>query len=98
MSNITLSDVEKVAKLAKLSFSDQEKEVFLQQFSRIVGFVEKIGELDTEDVPPTTHAVEKFNVLRKDEEKPSLSPEVIAALAPRFEEGHIIVPKVKSHE
>jgi len=96
MADITLSDVEKVAKLAKLSFSDEEKEVFLQQFSRIVHFVEKIGELDTEKVPPTTHAVEKWNVLREDKETPSLSNEEIGRLAPRFDEGHIIVPKVKN--
>jgi len=96
MAEITLSDVEKVAKLAKLSFSDEEKEVFLQQFSRIVHFVEKIGELDTEQVPPTTHAVEKWNVLRRDEEGESLPNEEIARLAPRFEEGHIIVPRVKN--
>lgn len=96
--SITLSDVEKVATLAKLSFSETEKEVFLQQFSRIVHFVEKIGELDTEQVPPTTHAVEKWNVLRKDREGGVLSHEEMALLAPKFDEGHIIVPKVKSHE
>ncbi len=98
MADISLSDVEKVAKLAKLSFSDQEKEVFLQQFSKIVHFVEKIGELDTEQIAPMTHAVEKWNVLREDSETASLSNEEIAIIAPRFDEGHIIVPKVKTHE
>ncbi|URA11198.1 Asp-tRNA(Asn)/Glu-tRNA(Gln) amidotransferase subunit GatC [Thermospira aquatica] len=98
MADITLSDVEKVARLAKLSFSDQEKEVFLQQFSKIVHFVEKIGELDTEHIPPMTHAVEKWNVVREDKEGSSLSNEEIAGIAPRFDDGHIIVPKVKTHE
>lgn len=96
MAEITLYDVEKVARLAKLSFSEEEKEVFLHQFSRIVHFVEKIAELDTDKVSPTTHAMEKWNVFRKDEETPSLSNTEIKDLAPRFDEGYIIVPKVKN--
>ncbi|MCX7882671.1 MAG: Asp-tRNA(Asn)/Glu-tRNA(Gln) amidotransferase subunit GatC [Brevinematales bacterium] len=96
MAEITLSEVEKVARLAKLSFSDEEKEVFLSQFSKIVHFVEKIGELKTDEVSPTTHAVEKWNVVRQDKEESSLSNEEIRQLAPRFDEGHIIVPKVKN--
>lgn len=94
MANITLSDIEKTAGLAKLEFTAAEKELFTEQFSRIVGFVEKIGELDTENVPPMTHAVEKSNVTRPDEVRPSLSHADIEAVAPRFQDGHIVVNKV----
>ncbi len=97
MADITLKDVENTARLAKLEFSQEQKEVFAGQFSRIIHFVEQIGELDTESVPPTTHAVEKTNVTRPDTVQPSLGAEEIAKVAPRFAEDSIIVPKVIEH-
>lgn len=94
MAEITIGEVEKVAKLAKLDFSGEEKEKFTGQFKKIVGFIEKIGELDTENVEPTTHAVEKKNVLRKDELKPSMPNSEIEGIAPKFMDGSIVVPKI----
>lgn len=94
MANITMEDVEKVAKLAKLEFSGDEKKKFAEQFSRIIGFVDQISKLDTGNVPPTTHAVEKKNVTRPDEVKPSMPNSDIGGIAPKFSDGSIVVPKI----
>ncbi len=94
MARITPEDVRKVASLAKLEFGAGEETEFAAQFSRILDFVDQIGKLDTENVPPTTHAVEKKNVLRQDETRESLTPEEIGRIAPKFSGGAIIVPKI----
>ncbi len=97
MSHITIQDVEKTARLAKLQFSEEEKQVFAGSFNKIVGLVEQIAELNTDDVAPTTHAVEKQNVTRPDVVQPSLTIEEIEAVAPQFMENSIVVPKVIDH-
>lgn len=94
MAQITTADVEKVASLAKLEFSKEEMGKFAGQFSRIIGFVEKIGELDTGNMRPMTHAVEKQNVVRKDEVIPSMPNDEIMSIAPKSMDGSIVVPKV----
>lgn len=94
MAQITAAEVEKTAKLAKLQLSHEEAEAFAKQFGRIVGFVEKISTLDTEGIKPTTHAVEKSNVLREDAVKPSMAISEIEAVAPKSFEGSIVVPRV----
>jgi aspartyl-tRNA(Asn)/glutamyl-tRNA(Gln) amidotransferase subunit C len=94
MPKVEIKDVENVAKLAKLEFSNDEIDKFSEQFNKIVGFVEKIGELDTKDISPTTHAVEKSNVMRPDKVVPSLDTSEIEAIAPKAVDGNIIVPKV----
>lgn len=94
MAEITKQDVEKTARLAKLEFTGEQEEVFASQFSNIVKFVEQIAELDTSDVPPTTHAVEKSNVMRADEVKTSMPMQDIEKIAPQFADGNIVVPRI----
>ncbi len=94
MANISEEDVEKTAALAKLEFTGEEKKKFVEQFSKIVGFVEKISELDTKNISPMTHAVEKSNVMREDEVKPSMPLEDIEKNAPKYYDGNIVVPKI----
>lgn len=91
---ITPADVSRVAHLAKLDLTEEELSKFVPQFQKIVGFVEKISELDTGKAAPMTHAVEKRNVVREDAVKPSLPNETIGKNAPAFDEGSIIVPKI----
>lgn len=94
MPQITLQDVQKTAALAKLEFSQDELEKFTSQFSKIIGFVDKIGELNTDNIPPTTHAVEKSNVFRKDIVLDSMQNDEIGKIAPKFIDGNIVVPKI----
>ena len=94
MAHSTMEDVEKVAKIAKLEFSGDEKNKFADQVSKIIGFVDQIAGLDTENISPTTHAVEKKNVTRADEVKPSMPNDDIGGIAPKFSDGSIVVPNI----
>ncbi len=91
---ITVDDVEKIAKLAKLSFTDEEKEKFTEQLRQIISYVEKLNELDVENIPATYHVLEVKNVFRKDEAKPSMSQEKVLENAPSAKKGYFSVPKV----
>ena len=71
-----------VARLARLKLTDAEVEAMTGELSSILDHIEKIGELDLEDVAPTSHVVELENVLRPDEPRPSLPREAALAQAP----------------
>jgi aspartyl-tRNA(Asn)/glutamyl-tRNA(Gln) amidotransferase subunit C len=71
-----------VARLARLELTEAELETMAGELSGVLDHIEKIGELDLEAVPPTSHVVEVENVLRADEPRPSLPREVILASAP----------------
>lgn len=71
-----------VARLARLRLTDDEVERMTGELSTILDHIEKIGELDLEEVAPTAHVVELENVLRADEPRPSLPRERALAQAP----------------
>jgi aspartyl-tRNA(Asn)/glutamyl-tRNA(Gln) amidotransferase subunit C len=71
-----------VARLARLDLSDAEVERMSAELSHVLDHIEKIGELDLEGVPPTSHVIDVVNALRADEPEPSLPREVILAAAP----------------
>lgn len=81
-----------VARLARLELSDEEVERMSGELSTILDHIEKIGELDLDDVPPTSHVVEVGNTLRPDEPYPSLPREVALAAAPAVADGGFRVP------
>lgn len=95
---ITIEDVEKIAKLAKLAFSEEEKRKFTKQLAEIISYVEKLNELDTTDVLPTYHVLELNNVYREDVKKESLAPEQATANAPNKMDNFFSVPKVISKD
>jgi len=92
--SITLKDVEHVANLARLELSDGEKEQFTDQLNAILKYAEKLNSLDTEGVQPTSHVLPITNVMREDEQKPSLPIEKVLLNAPDEEDGQIKVPAV----
>ncbi|MEJ5285232.1 MAG: Asp-tRNA(Asn)/Glu-tRNA(Gln) amidotransferase subunit GatC [Brevinematia bacterium] len=94
MSVISIEDVKKIASLAKLEFSDDELKDFSEQFKKIVGFVEKISELNTTGIEPMVYPMENKNITREDIVKPSMPNEEIEKNAPEFNNGSIIVPKI----
>ncbi len=81
-----------VARLARLELSEDEVGHMSQELSNILGHIEKIGELDLEGVPPTTHVVEVPSALRPDEPEPSLPRDVALAAAPAVADGGFLVP------
>jgi aspartyl-tRNA(Asn)/glutamyl-tRNA(Gln) amidotransferase subunit C len=87
-------DVEHVARLARLALSDDEKERMRQQLDRILGYIAKLNELDTEGVEPTSHAIRMVNVMREDEVRQSLPPEAMLANAPERAGELFRVPRI----
>jgi aspartyl-tRNA(Asn)/glutamyl-tRNA(Gln) amidotransferase subunit C len=81
-----------VARLARLRLSDDEVERVSSELSTILDHIEKIGELELDDVEPTSHVVEVENVLRADEPRPSWPRERILEQAPDAAEGGFRVP------
>ena len=72
-----------VARLARLELTSEEIERYSGELSKVLDYIELIGELgDLADVPPTSHVVEVENALRADEPRPSLPREVVLASAP----------------
>jgi aspartyl-tRNA(Asn)/glutamyl-tRNA(Gln) amidotransferase subunit C len=81
-----------VAKLARLSFSDEEVDRLAPELSKIVDYVEQMDRLDLEGVEPTSHVVELQNVLREDVPRPSLPKERALEQAPDAADGGFRVP------
>ena len=94
MSEITQEQVEHVANLARLNLSNEEKEKYTSQLNGILNFFEKLKHLDTTNVEPTSHVMDVYNVMREDENRPSVTSEEALRNAPDQEEGHFKVPPV----
>ncbi|HEX4109217.1 MAG TPA: Asp-tRNA(Asn)/Glu-tRNA(Gln) amidotransferase subunit GatC [Solirubrobacteraceae bacterium] len=81
-----------VAQLARLALSEEEVERMAGELSRVLEHIERIGELDLDDVPPTSHVVEVANALRADVPRPCLPREVALASAPLVIDDGFAVP------
>lgn len=91
-------DVDYVAHLARLGLGPGERELFAEQLSQILAYVEKIAELDLEGVEPTAHAVPLHNVMRKDRVGQCLPREAALANAPDSAMGAFKVPAIIERE
>ncbi len=91
---VTRKEVEYIANLARLTFNDEDLENFTHEFNEILSYMEKLNELDTENVEPLSHPVENKNVFRADEVKPSIDREDALKNAPERTEEFFVVPKV----
>lgn len=91
---VTIKDVEHIAKLAKLEFTEAEKEKFTHQMNQILAYMEKLNSLDTSNIEPLAHVIELSNVFRADEVKPGVSTEDALKNAPAKNEQFFKVPKV----
>ena len=92
--SVTKKDVEYIAQLAKLEFTEDEKEKFTHQLNQILQYVEQMNKLDTTNVEPLSHVIELSNVFRSDEVKPSISTEEALKNAPAKTDEFFKVPKV----
>jgi aspartyl-tRNA(Asn)/glutamyl-tRNA(Gln) amidotransferase subunit C len=81
-----------VARLARLALSDDEVDTMARELSGILEHVDRISELDLDDVAPMDHVVKLENVLRADEPRPSWPRERMLEEAPDPEEGAFRVP------
>lgn len=92
--SLTKTEVDHVAKLARLELNEVEQEEFTGQLNEILHFVEKLNELDTKSIEPTAHAIPVTNVFRADQVKPSLDPELALSNAPDRVDNFFKVPKI----
>jgi aspartyl-tRNA(Asn)/glutamyl-tRNA(Gln) amidotransferase subunit C len=91
---LSLEDVQKVARLARLELIDAELARMAEQLSRILDYVEQVQGLDTAGVEPLAHPLPVQNVFRDDEPRPSLSVGEALANAPARAGDYFSVPAV----
>ncbi len=91
---ITREDVEHVAMLARLQLSDEEIETFTRQLDDILTYVDKLNELNTEAVEPTSHPLNLESPMRDDIARESLNPELSLRNAPQRVGETFKVPRV----
>ncbi len=91
---ITKEEVEHVAHLARLHLDEKELEQMTAQLDTILSYVEKLQELDTSGVVPTTHAFSISNAFREDSVQPSLTQQEALAEGPKTNQECFIVPRV----
>lgn len=91
---VTIRDVEHVAMLARLSFSEEEKQKLARELNEILAYMEQLNSLDTANVEPLSQVIELNNVFRDDVTKPGLARDEALRNAPAKTEQFFKVPKV----
>ncbi|MGE4267774.1 MAG: Asp-tRNA(Asn)/Glu-tRNA(Gln) amidotransferase subunit GatC [Deferribacterales bacterium] len=91
---VSKQDVLHIATLARLKFDDEQAERFTNDMNNILGYIDKLNELNTDNIEPTSHALDVYTVTRPDRAETSLSNEDAIRNAPQSENGMFRVPKV----
>ncbi len=91
---ISLKDVEHVALLARLSLTEDEKQVYTRQLSDILEHVRKLQDLNTDGIQPTAHVLPLQNVFREDRVGEHLPVDQVLANAPERQDNFFKVPKI----
>ncbi len=91
---ITREQVEHVARLARLGLSDEEREMMRAQLDAILTYIDKLNQLDTDEVDPTSHVIPMTNVFREDAVSSCLSQEEALTNAPDREGALFRVPRI----
>lgn len=94
MADTSSIDVGYVAKLARLTLTEEETELFQKQLGDVLQYAEKLREVDVSHVEAATHAIPVFNVFREDEPREWFTPEQALSNAPRQANSLFIVTKV----
>ena len=95
---LSRTEVEQVARLARLDISETEKEMFANQLSAILSYVEHLKTLDTTGIEPAATVWDRVTACRDDVVRPSLSVDRAMANAPEPDEGFFGVPKIISEQ
>jgi aspartyl-tRNA(Asn)/glutamyl-tRNA(Gln) amidotransferase subunit C len=95
---ITRTDVEHLARLARIAMTDDELDAMAGQLDVILESVGRVQQVAAADIPPTSHPLPLTNVLRPDEPVPGLSAEQALAAAPAAEDGRFRVPRILDSE
>jgi aspartyl-tRNA(Asn)/glutamyl-tRNA(Gln) amidotransferase subunit C len=93
-TELTRDEIQRVAVLARLKLSDAELDSLTSELAQILGHMDQLNELDTEDVEPMVHAIELKNVFRADEIRESLPRDEALANAPKSDGRYFQVPQI----
>ena len=91
---ITKDEVLYVAHLARLDLDAESIEKFAGQIDPVLGYIEKLNQVDTQGIKPTSHAISLTNAFRDDEERQHIERDLALANAPEKEDGQFVVPKI----
>ncbi|MBK8366147.1 MAG: Asp-tRNA(Asn)/Glu-tRNA(Gln) amidotransferase subunit GatC [Bacteroidetes bacterium] len=91
---IDIKTVEEVAHLARLEFTEEGKADILNDMNRMLAFVDKLNEMDTNGVEPLIYMTDEKNVMREDESKDTLTQKEALKNAPKKDSDYFKVPKV----
>ncbi|MCH6256571.1 Asp-tRNA(Asn)/Glu-tRNA(Gln) amidotransferase subunit GatC [Puniceicoccaceae bacterium K14] len=94
MSDKPKIDIDYISNLARVALSEEEKAAYSKDLSSILGYVEKLNELDTDGIEPMAHPYPVYNVWREDKVESKMSPEKAMENAPASRQNMVIVPKV----
>ena len=86
--------ITELARLAKINFDEKSSQEMKEDLNKIIGFVDKLSEIDTKDVEPLIYLSDEVNVLRKDDTIENISQEEALKNAPKKDSDYILVPKV----
>ncbi len=92
--NIDIKTVDKIASLSKLEFNGEEKEAIVKDMNKMLDFVSKLSEVDTEGVKPLIHITDEVNVLRPDEIRIEITQKEALKNAPKKDSTYFKIPKV----
>jgi len=92
--SVSIKDVEHIAELARLEFTEEEKGKLTAQLNSILAYMEQLNTLDTSAIEPLSHVIELSNVFREDVVKPGLASDDALKNAPAKTERFFKVPKV----
>jgi aspartyl-tRNA(Asn)/glutamyl-tRNA(Gln) amidotransferase subunit C len=94
MANITIKMVDEIAHLARLEFEEESKKSILNDMNRMLAFVEKLNELDTDGVEPLIYMTEERNILRDDVPETTITQKEALQNAPKKDSDYFKAPKV----
>jgi aspartyl-tRNA(Asn)/glutamyl-tRNA(Gln) amidotransferase subunit C len=93
-ASLTRDEVAHVAKLARLSLSEAELDLFTEQLGQVLEHASDMNSLDLDNVVATAHPYGLINVVRDDEVRPSLDRDEVLAMAPDAQDGRFAVPRI----
>ena len=92
--NIDKETVEKVAHLARLELGNDEKETMIADMNKILGFMDKLNEIDTSGIEPLVYMTNEINTVREDVIKHEITHEEALLNAPKHDKDYFLVAKV----
>lgn len=93
-NKIDIKTVDEIAHLARLEFNNEAKEEILNSMNRMLGFIDKLNELNTDNVEPLIYMTQEHNILREDEPEISVTQKEALKNAPKKDSDYFKVPKV----